>query len=183
MSCFCASTHTHTFKHGKNDRLSRCFLRLRSHIILTQHELYLAHYSVFILKIQNATSLEHGEREFPANYRFFLQWFYFLHNANTTAVERKKKVVMFNCLLMPLTSGKNQHFVQWHNSHKHVHVYILSRLFHWRHHHQHVYQPNSIPFPSSTDVLCVRSRYFLRYFFFGLPSILSIVCLFFRASH
>lgn len=158
-------------------------LRLRSHIILTQHELYLAHYLVFILKIQNATSLEHGEREsFQRTIDSFSNAFIFstmqIHSSGT-----KKKIVMFNCLLMPLTSGKNQHFVQWHNSHKHVHVYILSQLFHWRHHHQHVYQPNSISFPSSTDVSCVRLRYFLRYFFSVFLQFDQLCVFFLRASH
>lgn len=44
----------------------------------------------FFLSKSKMQHLLSTEREFPANYRFFLRWFYFFYNANTTAVERKK---------------------------------------------------------------------------------------------
>lgn len=181
MSCFCASTHTHTFKHRKNDRLSRCFLRLRSHIILPQHELYLAHYSVFILKIPNATSLEHGERVsselsiLSPMILFFPQCEY-----NSSGTKKSRDVQLsinaFDIRQKPTFCAVAQ-FTQTRTRLYPEPIVSLA-------------PPSPARLSTKFDtfsflyrcIMCALAI-FSTLLFFGLPSILSIVCLFFRASH
>lgn len=159
------------------------FLRLRSHIILTQHELYLAHYSVFILKIQNATSLEHGERVsselsilspmilFFSTMQIQQQW-----NERKKSRDVQLSINAFDIRQKPTFCAVAQ-FTQTRTRLYPEPIVSLA-------------PPSPARLSTKFDtfsflyrcIMCALAI-FSTLLFFGIPSILSIVCLFFRASH